>query len=116
MDHSFDAFLESLSEPLPEAPVYAPDPVPESQPMQPTVLVDLATEVENKGQYIDESKPKKFEQRKQEGFEMAPPVDIYEPGFRTDLVAAIQNYFAEQKRIRDNNERIRKITGIGRGR
>lgn len=109
MDRNFDQYLESLSEPLPEAPKFVP--APESQPMEKTVLVDLASEVENKKTYIPEKAA--WKEKKAEG-NMAPPVDVYEPGFRSDLTAAIKDYFKRQKAIRDNNERIRKITGIGR--
>lgn len=112
MDRYFDQYLDRLSEPLMDAPAPA---APVEVPMEKTVLVDIAEKVENPTTYIDEGEVPKFQQRKNEGITtLAPPVDVYEPGFREDVVAGLKEYFAKQKRIRDNNERIRRITGIGR--
>lgn len=107
MDRDFDKLLDNLSQPMEEAPRYAP----ESVPMEKTVLVDLAEGVENKATY--DQAPVDREARKAEG-RLAPPVDVYEPGFRSDLSEAIVDYFKKQRKIRENNDRIRKITGIGR--
>ena len=110
MSRDFDKMLDGLSSDMPEPPSYAP---PESTPMEKTVLVDLASEVEAKKTYINDREPE-FKKRQREGFSMAPPVDVYEPGFRTDLAAAIKHFFKKQRDVRENNDRIRKITGIGR--
>lgn len=87
---------------IPEPPVYR-------EPDTKTVLVDLATEAENKKTHVPEEKV--FEKRKEEGFSMAPPVEIYEPGFRSDMYDAILNYFKEKKKVRDKNQEIRKKFG-----
>lgn len=108
MDRDFEKHMSEWAEPLPEPP----KPVPESVPMERTVVVDLATEAENKKQYIDEGEAK-WKKNKEEGT-MAPPVDVYEPGFRTDLYAAIKKYFKDQKAIRENNQRLREKMGMGR--
>jgi len=109
MDREFDKYLEEISSPMVDAPAYAP---PESIPMERTVLVDIAEAEENRKSYIEEDSSAR-EARKAQGT-LAPPVDVYEPGFRTDLTAAIRRYFSEQAKIRKNNDRIRRITGIGR--
>ncbi len=108
MDKQFDKFLDTLSEPFVDAPTWHP---PESIPMEKTVLVDLAESVENKATY--DQTPVDREARKAEG-KVAPPVDVYEPGFRSDLVEAITDYWKKKRLVRENNDRIRKITGIGR--
>ena len=109
MDKQFDKFLDNLSEPFVDAPTWHP---PESVPMEKTVLVDLASEVENKKTYLEEGSDAR-EARKAEGL-LAPPLDVYEPGFRSDLVEAITAYWKDKRRVRENNARIRSITGIGR--
>jgi len=109
MDRDFDKYLDTLSQPLVDAPKY--EPAPEAIPMEKTVLVDLASAVDNKRTHEGTSAER--EARRQEGL-VAPPLDVYEPSFRTDLTAAIKSFWKEQRKIRDNNDRIRKITGIGR--
>jgi hypothetical protein len=111
VDRDFDKYLEELSAPLPEEPP-APPP-PESIPMEKTELMDLASEAENKKTYLDEGGEPSWKKKKEEGT-LAPPVDIYEPGFRTDLYAAIKGYFKKQKETRDRVQKIREKTGIGR--
>lgn len=107
----FDSYMEEWAQPLPEPP--APPP-PESVPMEKTVLVDLASEVENKKTYLDEDgAAAKRLARKEEGT-LAPPVDVYEPGFRSDLYAAIKSYFKKQAETRKRVQAIREKTGIGR--
>ncbi len=104
----FDSYMEEWAQPLPEPP----PPPPEVVPMEKTVLVDLASEVENKRTYIGDEDPA-WKLKKAEGT-MAPPVDVYEPGFRSDLTAAIKDFFRKQAETRANNQRIREKTGIGR--
>ena len=109
MDRNFDKYLDTLSEPFVDAPKY--EPAPESIPMEKTVLVDLASAVEVKTTY--DQAPDQRAERIKEGL-VAPPVDVYEPSFRSDLSEAIIKFFKHKRAIRENNDRIRKITGIGR--
>ena len=106
----FDSYMEEWAKPLPEAPAAPP---PEAVPMEKTVLVDLASEVENKKTYLENDAAEKRLARKEEGT-LAPPVDVYEPGFRSDLYAAIKDYWRKQKATRDRVQRVREKTGIGR--
>jgi hypothetical protein len=106
----FDSYMEEWSQPLPQEPEVKPPP--ESIPMEKTVLVDLAGAVENKKTYLEEGDEAR-KARKAEGT-LAPPVDVYEPGFRTDLYAAIKSYFRKQKETRERIQAIREKTGIGR--
>jgi hypothetical protein len=108
-DRNFDAYMEEWSQPLPEAP--KPDPV--EVPMEKTVLVDYATEVENRKNYLEEGREPAFKKKREEGT-VAPPVDVYEPGFRSDLVAAIKSYWKKQRETREKVQKIREKTGIGR--
>lgn len=105
----FDSYMDEWAAPLPEAPL---PPPPEAVPMEKTVLVDLATEVENKKTHLEENSEKRLA-RKAEGT-LAPPVDVYEPGFRSDLYAAIKSYFKKQRDTREMVQRVREKTGIGR--
>lgn len=105
MSDNFDSYMEEWSQPLPPDP----RPVPEAVPMERTQLVDIATQAE-----APKTDAKPFEKRKEEGFSMAPPLDVYEPGFRSDLYAAIKSYFKHQKVTRDKIQAIREKTGIGR--
>lgn len=109
MDRNFDRFLDNLSAPLVDAPVYAPEPT--HTPMENIVQVELGDAVENKTTY--DQAPVDRTARIKEGL-VAPPVDIYEPSFRSDISEAIINFFKHKRSIRENNDRIRKITGIGR--
>jgi hypothetical protein len=111
VNDKFDSYMEEWAKPLPDAPEMAP--LPESVPMEKTVLVDLAGAVENKSTYLEEDAAAKREARKAEGT-LAPPVDIYEPGFRTDLYAAITSFFKKQHETRKMVQRVREKTGIGR--
>lgn len=111
MDRDFDKYLEELSQPLPDAPEPQMAPLPESVPMEKTVLVDLAGEVEGKKSVLNAEADARSA-RKAEG--MDAPVDVYEPGFRTDLRDAILSYWRDQRKIRENNQKIREKTGIGR--
>ena len=104
----FEEYMNEWAEPLPSEP----KPPPESVPMEKTVLVDLAEGVENKKTYIEEGSAAR-EARKAEGI-AAPSVDVYEPGFRTDLYAAIKSYFKKQADTRKKVQAIREKTGIGR--
>lgn len=106
----FDSYMEEWSKPLPEAPQAPP---PEAVPMERTVLVDLAGEVENKKTYLENDAAEKRLARKEEGA-LAPSVDVYEPGFRSDLYAAIKSYFKKQAETRKMVQRVREKTGIGR--
>ncbi len=104
----FDSYMEEWAQPIPEAP----KPLPESIPMENTVVVDLASEVENKKTHLEDGSEQRLA-RKEEG-SLAPPVDVYEPGFRSDLTAAIRSYFKKQRDTRQMVQRIREKTGIGR--
>ncbi len=106
----FDSYMEEWAAPLPPAPE---PPPPEAIPMEKTQLVDLASEVENKKTYLDENAPPAWKKKKEEGT-LAPPVDVYEPGFRSDLYAAIKSYFKKQRDTREMVQRVREKTGIGR--
>ena len=108
-DRHFDSYMEEWSQPLPEAP--KPDPV--EVPMEKTVLVDYATEVENKKNYLNEGQEPAFKKQREEGT-VAPPVDVYEPGFRTDLVAAIKRYWREKRETADKVQKLQKKLGLGR--
>jgi len=90
-----------------------PEPPPAyKEPDTKTQVLDLASEVENKKTYTPkEGEEKPFETRKAEGFSMAPPVDIYEPGFRSDMYEAIIDYFKRKKDTRDKNNSIREKLG-----
>lgn len=101
----FDSYMEEWSAPLPKEP--------ETVPMERTVLVDLASEVENKKTYLTDDAAERRQARKEEGT-LAPPVDVYEPGFRSDLAAAIKSYFQKQRETRLRVQAIREKTGIGR--
>lgn len=82
--------------------------------MEKTELVDLAGASGEKKTYLDGGEEPAFKKRQKEGFSMAPPVDVYEPGFRSDLYAAIKSYFKKQKETRERVQQIREKTGIGR--
>lgn len=98
--------LDSLDESIPEAPVY---PKPDIE----TKVLDLASEAEDKKQYVvKEGEEKPFEKRKRDGFQVAEPVNIYEPGFRSDLYEGLQKYFREKREEKDRVERIRKKIGL----
>lgn len=103
---NFDSELEKLSADLPEPP---PAPKPDIE----TKLVDLATEVEDKKQYLpQEGEKKPFEKRKEAGVRVSEPVNVYEPGFRTDLYEGIMRYFKEKRREKDRLEKLRAKIGL----
>ncbi len=100
---NFENYMDKLAEPMPEAP----------KPVLETKLVDFATEAEAPKTYVvkeDEQKP--FEKRKEDGFSMSEPVNVYEPGFRSDMYEAIVNYFKQQRKVRENNQRLREKIGL----
>lgn len=97
---------EEIDGTIPEAPP------PYKEPEIKTEVLDLATEVENKKTYVPtEGDKKPFEKRKEEGFSMAPPVNIYEPGFRSDLYEAIINFWRQKKQIRQRNADLKEKMG-----
>ncbi len=104
----FDEYMNDWAQPLPEAP--RPDPV--SVPMEKTVLVDFASEAEAPRTHLEADSEARLA-RKESGI-AAPPVDVYEPGFRTDLYSAIKDFFRKQKETRERVQAIREKTGIGR--
>lgn len=112
MRDDFDTYMNEWAEPLPPDP----RPVPESVPMEKTVVVDFVGEAEKPKTYLDEGDKPAFKKRQEEGFSMAPPVDIYEPGFRSDVYAAIKRYFLDKKATQNRIQAIREKTGIGRNR
>lgn len=109
MDRNFDKYLDNLSQPLVEAPVYQPEPT--HVPMEKIVQVELGDAVENRTTY--DQVPDLRKERIKEGL-VAPPVDVYEPSFRSDLSEAIINFFKHKRSVKENNDRIRRVTGIGR--
>ena len=108
MDRYFDQNMDELP-PMPEAP--KPDPV--EVPMEKTVLVDYATELENRKNYLEEGQEPAFKKKREEGT-VAPPLDVYEPGFRTDLVSAIKRYWREKRETQQRVQALQKKLGLGR--
>lgn len=102
-DKEKDLDYASLSQSIPEPP---------KVDMLKTELIDLAGEAEAPKTYVDQVGKKKFEQRREEGIDPAPPVNIYEPGFRSDMYEAITNYFKKQKAVRDRNQALRERMGM----
>lgn len=107
MNDDFDRYVDSLDTAIPEAPL------PESVPMEKTVLVDMAGELEAGAKpYVATEGNKPFEKRKAEGVtNYAPPVDVYEPGFRSDLYEALVAYFRKQADTKARNQRLREKIG-----
>lgn len=102
-ESNFDNYMEKLAEPMPEPP----------KPMLETKLVDIAEEVVTPKTYVaQEGQEKPFEKKKADGFSVAEPVNIYEPGFRSDLYEAMVNYFRSQRKTRENNQRLREKIGL----
>ncbi len=104
----FDKHMDEWAQPLPPEPQW----LPEAIPMEKTVLVDLASEVEAPKTHLEADSAARLE-RAASGV-AAPPVDVYEPGFRSDLSAAIKSFFMKQKATRERVQAIREKTGIGR--
>ena len=98
-DTNADNYLEKLAEPLPEPP----------KPDIETKLVDIATEVEKPKAYIN---PEKKYEKPKELSPVSEPVNIYEPGFRTDMYAAMVKYFREKKREKENVQKLREKLGL----
>jgi len=80
--------------------------------MEKTVLVDYAGEAEKPQTYIEPDNSARLE-RKNSGT-VAPPLDVYEPGFRTELYEAIRDYWKGKREMRDKLQALRERTGIGR--
>lgn len=101
-DSNWENYMEVLAEPIVEPP----------KPMEKTVMIDLATESEKPKFYVpEEGSPKPFEERKAEGVQMAPPVDIYEPGFRSDMYEAMLNYFKNKAETRKKHDLLKEKMG-----
>lgn len=101
MRDNFDEYLETISGGIPEAPpVY-------KEPDTKTVLVDI--DPEEKKTYTPDEKA--FEKRKEEGFSLGPPVDIYEPGFRSEVYEALVNYFKGKREQKAHFEELKKKMG-----
>lgn len=99
-----DVDWSNLEEGIPEAPAPKPDIE--------TKLVDITPE---KKTYIPEAGDKKpFETRKEEGFSMAEPVNIYEPGFRSEVKDALIKYWKEKRERRDHLDSLRVKLGFKR--
>lgn len=102
-DVDYTNYEEKLFEPLPEAP----------KPVVETKLVDLASEIEKPKTYVpDETEEKPKDANKKLG--LAPPVNIYEPGFRTDMYAALVNYFKAKRATKERNAELRAKMGMRR--
>lgn len=101
-DSNFDNYMEKLAEPLPEPP----------KPDIATELVDIAAGVENQETYIPKER-KPFQERKEAGVTaVSEPVNIYEPGFRSDMYEAMVNYFKEKKKERIRLDKLRERIGL----
>ena len=88
---------------IPEPPVY-------KEPDTKTEIVDLATEAEKPKTYVPEEK--KFKERKESGeIKASTPVDIYEPGFRSDMYDAILNFFKEKKKMQHKHAALKEKMG-----
>jgi hypothetical protein len=89
----------SLFEELPMAP--------EVKPIIETKLMDIATESEAPKKYIDgvahKDRPKQS---------MNEPVNVYEPGFRSDMFDAMVDYFKKRREVKHRNEELRKKLGL----
>lgn len=91
---------------IPEPPVY-------KEPDTKTELVDLASESEKPKVYVQkEGEVKKFQERKESGeIKASTPVDIYEPGFRSDMYDAILNFFKEKKKMQHKHAALKEKMG-----
>lgn len=101
-DANFDNYLEKLAEPLKEPP----------KPDIKTELVDVAAGVESGETYIPKER-KPFKEKKEAGItSVSEPVNIYEPGFRSDMYAAMVKYFREKKKEKENVQKLRERIGL----
>ncbi len=106
-----DEALLSIDTSIPEAPPVDTTPPPEAVPMEKTELVDVADQM-GKSQHGQDGE-KKFQRRKEEGIKsVSPPVDVYEPGFRSDVASALVKYFKEKRREQDRIAALRKKIGL----
>lgn len=89
------------------------DPLPEPpKPMVETKLVDIDAESEKPKTYLDQGERKNFEEKREKSDKMNTPVDIYEPGFRTELYEGLIKYFKDKRKRMDQIERIRQKIGL----
>lgn len=101
-DSNFENYMEKLAEPMPEPP----------KPDIPTQLVDFAGEAEKKQTYIPKD-TKPFQERKAAGItKVSEPVNVYEPGFRSDMYSAIVKYFKEKRAEKERVQKLREKLGL----
>jgi len=81
-------------------------PPPKFEPIE-TKLVDLAGEAEAPKKYTE----KAYEKPKS-ALATSEPLNVYEPGFRSDLYAGITKYFREKRDERRRLDDIRKKLGL----
>lgn len=91
------------------------DPMPEPPKLVlETKLVDIATEAEKPKNYLNEGEEKKFKETKETPGYMNTPVEIYEPGFRSDMYEAMLKYFKEKKERSRQLDALRNKLGMRR--
>lgn len=101
-DLNFDNYMERLTKPIPEPP----------PPDMPIKTVDLATESETPKTYIPKDE-KPFQDRKAAGVsKVSEPVNVYEPGFRTDVYDGLIKFFRERNQRKRELEKLRDKIGL----
>lgn len=89
------------------------DPMPEPpKPIIETKLVDLASEAESPKTYLAQGERKNFEEKRDKSDKMNTPVDVYEPGFRTDLYEGLIKFFRDKRKRTDQLDRLRQKIGL----
>ena len=85
-----------------------------SKPILETKLVDIAGESEKPKNYLNEGAEKPaFKERKSRGEKfMNTPVDIYEPGFRSDVYEGLVEFFKKRRAEKDKLDRLREKIGL----
>lgn len=99
-----DFNLDDVDTEIPEAP----------KPAEKTVLVDFVTEAEAPKTYVaSEDEPRPKDVRKAEGIKSyAPPVDIHETGFRSDVYEGLVEFFKQKRETRIKLDALRKKIGL----
>jgi hypothetical protein len=101
---------ENDSEPVVDELPPAPKPILE------TKLVDIAGESEAPKNYLNEGAEKPAFKAKQDSGEkfMNTPVDVYEPGFRSDVYEGLVEFFKKRRAEKDRLDRLREKMGLRR--